>query len=73
MRSVLSLGLRELLNGRVESERLELKATGSEACVDAALRTICAFANDVHQRNGGYVVFGVEEAEGQPVLPAQGL
>ena len=37
------------------------------------LKTICAFANDYHNLNGGYVVLGVEERDGRAVLPPSGL
>jgi len=35
--------------------------------------TICAFANDFHNLGGGYIVIGVGEKSGQPVLPPKGL
>ena len=37
------------------------------------LRTICAFANDFHNLGGGYVVLGVEEQNGRPILPPRGI
>ena len=37
------------------------------------LHTICAFANDFHNLGGGYVVLGVEERDGQPLLPPSGI
>ena len=37
------------------------------------LKTICAFANDYHNLNGGYVVIGVGERDGRAVLPPTGL
>ena len=37
------------------------------------LKTICAFANDYHNLNGGYVVLGVAEAGGRGVMPPAGL
>ena len=37
------------------------------------LHTICAFANDFHNLGGGYVVWGVEERAGLPVLPPKGI
>ena len=75
MSKVLPINLDDLLSCRVvESERVEfkgswnLKTTGPEV-----LRTICAFANDLHNLNGGYVVIGVEERAGRAVLPPPGL
>ena len=73
--SNLPINIRDLLHGRgVESERVEFKAswdaltTGSQV-----LRTICAFANDYHNLNGGYVVIGVAERDGRGAFPPAGL
>jgi len=54
----------------VEWERLEFKAGWNPK---AALHTLCAFANDLHNWGGGYLVFGVAELDGRPVLPVTGL
>jgi len=60
-----------LLHGKaVEWERLEFKAGWNPQDV---LHTICAFANDFHNLGGGYIVVGVAEQDGQPVLPPSGL
>ena len=37
------------------------------------IHTICAFANDLHNVNGGYLVIGIRAEDGIPVLPPQGL
>ena len=37
------------------------------------LHTICAFANDIHNWGGGYIVVGVEEENGIPILPPIGV
>ena len=75
MQSFLQINARDLIQKRtVESARVEFKAnwgpctTGSQV-----LKTICAFANDIYNLNGGYVVIGVEEFDGRAVLPAKGL
>ena len=75
MSAILPVNLDNLLYCRgVESERVEFKAswdphtTGSQV-----LRTICAFANDYHNLNGGYVVIGVRERDGRAALPPSGL
>lgn len=75
MSIVLPINLDNLLRSRVvESERLELKASWNrEATGPQVLKTICAFANDYNNLNGGYVVIGVAESEGEPVLPPSGL
>lgn len=37
------------------------------------LHTICAFANDIDNWGGGYIVIGVAEEKGMPRYPVQGL
>ncbi|MFH1463672.1 MAG: Fic family protein, partial [Pseudomonadota bacterium] len=53
-----------------EWERLEFKAGWNPLQV---LHTLCAFANDFHNLGGGYLVLGVAEEGGRPVLPPVGL
>ena len=73
--SILSVNLDDLLHCRgMESERLEFKTSWDPATTGPqVLRTICAFANDYHNLNGGYVVIGVEERDGRGILPPAGL
>ncbi len=73
--SILPFNLDDLLHCRgVESERVEFRgAWNPEATGPQALRTICAFANDYHNLNGGYVVLGVAERDGRAALPPRGL
>ena len=67
----LPLSLDDLLHGRaVEWERLEFKAGWNPLDV---LHTLCAFANDFHNLGGGYLILGVAERNGRPVLPPEGL
>ncbi len=67
----LPINLHDLLRQRtIEGERVEYKAGWNPQSV---LHTICAFANDFHNLGGGYVVLGVEERDGQPLLPPKGL
>ena len=40
---------------------------------DNALKTISAFANDIDNRSGGYLVIGVREEKGRAVRPVSGL
>ena len=48
-----------LLSGEIiESARIEFKETWNAA---ASLKTICAFANDIDNWGGGYIVIGVRE------------
>jgi ATP-dependent DNA helicase RecG len=66
-----AINIEELIRGRtVESERLEYKKGWNPQDV---MHTICAFANDISNWGGGYVIIGVEEHKGQPVLPIAGL
>ena len=75
MSTILPINLDNLLYCRgVESERVEFKASWDpHATGPQVLKTICAFANDYHNLNGGYVVLGVEERDGRAVLPPSGL
>ena len=75
MSAILPINLDDLLYCRgVESERVEFKASWDPRTTGPqVLRTICAFANDYHNLNGGYVVIGVEERAGRAALPPSGL
>ena len=75
MSTILQINLDDLLRCRgVESERVEFKASWDSMRTGPQVpRTICAFANDYHNLNGGYVVIGVEEQGGRAVLPPAGL
>ena len=67
----LPISINMLLHGKaVEWERLEFKTGWNPLAV---LHTICAFANDFHNLGGGYIVVGVAEADGCPVLPPAGI
>ena len=75
MSRILPVNLSDLLHARtVESERIEFKGSWDpDSTGHQVLRTICAFANDYHRLNGGYVVIGVAEREGRAALPPRGL
>lgn len=67
----LPINIEKLIKGTVvETERIEFK-TGWNP--ESVLHTMCAFANDMHNLGGGYIVIGVEEKGGNPVLPPSGL
>lgn len=56
--------IKTLLSGDVvEWARIEFKETWD---AEASLKTICAFANDMDNWGGGYLVIGVRDAHGQP-------
>ena len=73
--SGLPVSIDDLIHARsVEDNRREFKAAWNPATQAAVVRTICAFANDLLNLNGGYVILGVEaDASGNPVLPPRGL
>lgn len=75
MESILPVNIDDLLHRRrVEGNRIEFKASWNEGpTAEQVLRTICAFANDYLEINGGYIVLGVEERSGIAVLPPRGL
>ena len=56
--------IKTLLSGNVvEWARIEFKETWDP---EASLKTICAFANDIDNWGGGYIVIGVRDTEGKP-------
>ncbi|WP_352421149.1 RNA-binding domain-containing protein [Proteiniphilum sp.] len=67
----LPININELLTGRViEWDRLEFKKGWNP---EEVIHTICAFANDINNWGGGYIVIGVDEKDGQPSFPPAGL
>jgi ATP-dependent DNA helicase RecG len=75
MPSCLPINIDDLLHLRgVESPRVEFKASWDETTTGPqVLHTICAFANDFQNLNGGYLIIGVAQKEGRVVLPPKGL
>ncbi len=70
----LPINIDDLLRHRgIESARVEFKATWNEQVGDQVLRTVGAFANDLHNLNGGYLIIGVEARDGVAALPPRGL
>lgn len=68
---MIPLKLETLLAGRtVEQNRVEYKEGWNPNDI---IHTICAFANDLHNVNGGYLVIGIRAEDGIPVLPPKGL
>lgn len=71
MTTRLPINIKDLLEQRsVEEERIEYKASWNP---ESVLHTMCAFANDFHNLGGGYILIGVEEQNGRPVLPPKGV
>jgi ATP-dependent DNA helicase RecG len=67
----LPININDLLSGNViEWDRLEFKEGWNP---EEAIQAICAFANDFHNWGGGYLIFGLAERDGKPLLPPKGL
>lgn len=67
----LPVNIHELITGKtVESERIEFKKGWNPLEV---IQSVCAFANDINNWGGGYIVLGIEEKNGIPILPPYGL
>jgi ATP-dependent DNA helicase RecG len=72
--SLLPVRLEDLIHARtVESVRIDFKASWNEVIRVATIQTIAAFANDVQGLNGGYIILGIEDRQGQTALPPRGL
>ena len=67
----LPININDLINGTtVEWERIEFKEGWNDLDI---LHTICAYANDFSNLGGGYIVVGIAEQDGKPILPPKGL
>ena len=67
----LPVNIQELIQGKVvEWERLEFKKGWNPEDV---LHSVCAFANDINNWGGGYIIIGVAAKDGVPGLPPEGL
>ncbi len=67
----LPINIEELITGKtVEWERIEFKKGWNPL---DTIQSVCAFANDINNWGGGYIVLGIEEGGGRPVLPPKGI
>lgn len=67
----LAINIDKLIHGDViEWERLEFKQGWNPEDV---LHTLCAFANDLNNWGGGYIILGIAENKGRHELPPEGL
>lgn len=67
----LPINIEDLLNKKkVESNRIEFKSGWNP---DKIYHTICAFATDLENIGGGYILVGVEEENGIAKRPVKGL
>ena len=63
----LPVSIDRLISGEVvESTRVELMGGFNP---NPIMHGICAFANDIDNIGGGYLVIGIDEQDGRPVLP----
>lgn len=74
MSDLLPINVESLVFGRVvESARVEFKSSISETNKWGITKSICAFANDLHNVNGGYLVLGIDAPNGEPTMPPVGI
>ena len=65
------VNIEDLINKRVvESTRIEFKRDWNP---NPIIHSICAFANDIDNVGGGYIIVGVEEVDGSPVFQIKGI
>ena len=65
----LPVNIDDLVNHRkVEWARIEYK---EEWNPEKVLHTLCAFANDIDNWGGGYIILGIVENAGKPVFPVR--
>lgn len=67
----LPINITDLIHRRVvENARVEYKRDWNP---EPILHSICAFANDIDNWGGGYIIIGIAEENGMPKLPVAGL
>lgn len=67
----LPINIEDLINGQtVEWERIEFKRGWNP---EEIAHTLCAFSNDLNNWGGGYIIVGIEENQGIPILPPYGI
>ena len=67
----LPINVADLINQRVvENARIEYKGVWNP---EPILHSICAFANDIDNWGGGYIIIGIDEQDGMPKFPIRGL
>lgn len=69
----LAININDLLNKqKIESNRIEFKKGWNPASI---YHSVCAFANDIDDLGGGYIVVGVDtdDATGVAIRPVEGI
>jgi ATP-dependent DNA helicase RecG len=71
MNIALPVNIKDLISEKVvESDRIEFKSGWNPKEI---MHTMCAFANDIHNWGGGYIVIGIEANEGKATMPPIGI
>ena len=67
----LPINIEELIHGHsLEWDRLEFKKGWNP---EETIHSICAFANDINNWGGGYIIIGIADNNGRPILPPIGI
>ena len=67
----LPINIEDLLKkNRIESDRIEFKKGWNPTTI---YHSVCAFANDIDNIGGGYIIIGVEEENGIAKRPVCGI
>lgn len=67
----LPINIEDLLHGNtIEWDRIELKKSWNP---ESIIHSLCAYANDINNWDGGYLIIGVEEENGKAKLPPIGI
>ena len=67
----LPINIEDLIKGNtVEWERIEFKSGWNPETI---IHTMCAFANDIHNWGGGYIIIGINENSDKPESSLVGL
>lgn len=68
------INLDDLIRGRlVEGDRVEFTRSLNNINEKQIVKSIVAFANDLHNLNGGYILIGIAEDENGPIFPPCGV
>lgn len=59
-----------ITNRTIESSRIEYKENWNP---EKVLHSVCAFANDIDNLGGDYIIIGIREENGMPILPISGI
>ena len=59
-----------ITNRTIESSRIEYNENWNP---EKVLHSVCAFANDIDNLGGGYIIIGIREENGMPILPISGI